>query len=535
MSASASTAFRNLELTSEQADAMGLGGEDFNYAVTERALDADTGDGNDGDEAAIPPEVPAGFSAMLGVFIDTVIPPEGCCPHPQAVGARGAGGQIDERDRQGDWHHARRTLESARRLLRHISVLRALPAGFEEPSHVCGCAARESRPPPSPAGAGPRRGGRDRGWVRRGEYLVVEPAGGVSAMDLPGGTTKGRGYATSAEIFRRRSAFPQPRSPVSRSSTEAHIEHVEHQENLPLRIFVHSVRRCASHHHRDCEFLFVLKGQVAVHTSIGETLLRADDVFFIHGSELHLTRETAEPNLLVALQVDTGLAMRLDSDFPRRRFEFNRLARKFPNDPRIHAVRGILAETLWEMRLRRPAYRIQVESLVLRLLTVLVREIPSGLASAPRVEHEGDEALGQRLARIVAHLEAHSSEELSSAEVAAGEDVSVSYLARLFKERLGSTFSDYLNLLRARKSLPLLADEAATILDLALECGFPSVKSYNLVFKRIHGMTPSEWRRRQGGVKVAGIGESAYNRLDTGFAYHLLKKYLPANSVALSV
>ncbi len=84
--ASVSTGFRNLELTFERADAMGLRGEDFDYAVTERALDADAGDVNDGDEAAIPPGVLAGFSAMLGVFIDTVIPPEGGCPHPQAIG-----------------------------------------------------------------------------------------------------------------------------------------------------------------------------------------------------------------------------------------------------------------------------------------------------------------------------------------------------------------------------------------------------------------------------------------------------------------
>lgn len=63
-----------------------LGSEDFDCAVTERALDADARDVNDGDEAAIPPGVLAGFSAMLGVFIDTVIPPEGGCPHPQAIG-----------------------------------------------------------------------------------------------------------------------------------------------------------------------------------------------------------------------------------------------------------------------------------------------------------------------------------------------------------------------------------------------------------------------------------------------------------------
>lgn len=61
---------------------MGLGDGDFDYAVTERALDADAGDVNDGDEAATPPEVLADFSATLGVFSDTVIPPEGRCPNP---------------------------------------------------------------------------------------------------------------------------------------------------------------------------------------------------------------------------------------------------------------------------------------------------------------------------------------------------------------------------------------------------------------------------------------------------------------------
>ena len=79
---SASTAFRNLQLPSQPAAAVGLGGGDFDYAVTERALDADAGDVNDGDEAATPPEVLAGFSATLGVFSDTVIPPEGRCPNP---------------------------------------------------------------------------------------------------------------------------------------------------------------------------------------------------------------------------------------------------------------------------------------------------------------------------------------------------------------------------------------------------------------------------------------------------------------------
>ncbi|MBX3738497.1 MAG: helix-turn-helix domain-containing protein [Candidatus Didemnitutus sp.] len=312
---------------------------------------------------------------------------------------------------------------------------------------------------------------------------------------------------------------------------ETHLERIEHQENLPLRIFVHSVRNCASHCHRDSEFLLVLRGQVMVQTSEGQVALKPDDVYFIPSGEMHFTHETTGTNLLVALQIDTAFATRLDPDFPRRRFAYNQIGRRFPNDRRLQATREIVAEILWEMRMRREGYRFQVESHLLRLLTLLVRDVPSTLAAPPKAEPQNiaDDALGQRLARLVTYLEAHSNEEISSAELAASESVSVSYLARLFKTRLGCTVSEYVSIVRTKKSLPLLARRETTILDVAMECGFPNVKSYNTAFKRLFNLTPSQWRQ-QAGSDIPGIGESAYNRCDAGFAFHLLRKYLPAGS-----
>jgi xylan 1,4-beta-xylosidase len=316
---------------------------------------------------------------------------------------------------------------------------------------------------------------------------------------------------------------------------DSHVERIEHQENLPLRVFVHSVRSCASHRHRDCEFLLVLRGELVVSTAAGERVLGPDELFFFHGQEPHLTRGSGSTNLVAALQIDTERATRLDPDFTRRRFAINELARSHREDPRLRILRSIMAECLWEMRLRRPAYRLQVESHVLRLLALLVREIPHRLSVAPKVTPEAGEedALGQRLARIVAAMEAHSSEELSSADIAASEQVSPSYLARLFKERLGTTFSDHLNQIRARKALPRLAGGEAGILEIALDCGFPSLKRFNEVFRELHHCTPSEWRRRHAGAPVPGIGESAYNPADLGLGYHLLRKHLPPGSPLL--
>jgi len=316
---------------------------------------------------------------------------------------------------------------------------------------------------------------------------------------------------------------------------DSHVERIEHQENLPLRVFVHSVRSCASHRHRDCEFLLVLRGELVVSTAAGERVLGPDDLIFFHGHEPHLTRGSGSTNLVAALQIDTERATRLDPDFTRRHFDINELARTRREDPRLRTIRTLMAECLWEMRLRRPAYRLQVESHILRLLALLVREVPHRLLNAPRSAPEAaeEDALGRRLARIVATMEAHSSEELSSAEIAASEQVSPSYLARLFKERLGTTFGEHLNRIRARKSLPRLAGTEAGILDIALDCGFPSVKRFNEVFRELHQCTPSDWRRRHAGAPVPGIGESAYNPADLGLGYHLLRKHLPSGSPLL--
>jgi xylan 1,4-beta-xylosidase len=310
------------------------------------------------------------------------------------------------------------------------------------------------------------------------------------------------------------------------------IERIEHQDNLPLRAFVHSVRHCASHQHRDCEFLLCLRGKVYVTTISGETCLGPDDMFFIHSQELHLTRGDSEPNLLAALQIDSAAATRLDPDFMRRLSGFNSLCQAKPQDQRLQKVRELLAEIFWELRLRRPGYRLMAESRALHLLALLARDIPSRLGALPKPLESGeaDEDLGRRLARIVAHIETHSSEPLSSAQLAATEGVSVSYLARLFKERLGITFAGYLRRVRIRQSLPALAAGKISVLELALACGFPNVSSYNEAFQREFQMTPTEWRRTQKGAPVAGLGESAYGVTDTGLGYHLLQRHLPAGS-----
>lgn len=304
-------------------------------------------------------------------------------------------------------------------------------------------------------------------------------------------------------------------------------EFVEHNENLPFRTFLSRINTCAPHYHYECEFLFVLKGELQIQCSNGKFTLSEGNLFFVPAKEIHMIEGLTRNNIVNALQIDTEFAKRLDPDFNHRNFSFNELVQRYSDDPSIRKVRQIIAEIAWEMRMRQPAYRLYAQSLVLNLLAIFIRNIPSVIVEESQPHNfENVEEVGGRLARIIAYLDAHSDVEISSAEIAEKEGVSVSYLARLFNQKLGVTYGNYLNNLRAKKSLSRLVRNEETILDIALDCGFASVKTYNIVFKRNYGMTPSQWRKTNMGQEIFSIGESGYGRFDRNFAYSLLKPYL---------
>lgn len=58
------------------------------------------------------------------------------------------------------------------------------------------------------------------------------------------------------------------------------------------------------------------------------------------------------------------------------------------------------------------------------------------------------------------------------------------------------TFYDYLNFRRMRAAEELLSSPDYSITELALASGFPSISTFNRVFKAKHGCTPTEYRMK---------------------------------------
>ena len=57
------------------------------------------------------------------------------------------------------------------------------------------------------------------------------------------------------------------------------------------------------------------------------------------------------------------------------------------------------------------------------------------------------------------------------------------------------SFTEYLNQKRLETASVMLLKPDASIADVAVACGYPTVTYFNRIFRKFRGMTPSEYRK----------------------------------------
>ncbi len=72
--------------------------------------------------------------------------------------------------------------------------------------------------------------------------------------------------------------------------------------------------------------------------------------------------------------------------------------------------------------------------------------------------------------------------------------VSKSHFSHLFKKYTNMTFIDFLTAERIKHTEFLISNPKAHIIDIAFDSGFSSISSFNRAFKKIKGISPSEFR-----------------------------------------
>lgn len=250
------------------------------------------------------------------------------------------------------------------------------------------------------------------------------------------------------------------------------------------------------HWHAQVEINYVFRGTVdyqmhghPVHLKRGDVCVfwgglphrvvdTSNDPFFVavHLPLIHFFRLRLLPDIqqrlmrgatLVTAQKDAGDA----SSFAR----WSRYMRS--NDPRLvnHAIDELLLRV----------ERIQFDP----------HRLIEGSGSKAAPAEAPDQQSFQNIGRICAFVAENFRHQIDSADIAVSADIHPKYAMSVFKKSTGMTLNEYVSLLRLSYAQALLMQDDANVLEVAMESGFGSLSAFNKSFRKIAGMSPSDFRR----------------------------------------
>ena len=106
----------------------------------------------------------------------------------------------------------------------------------------------------------------------------------------------------------------------------------------------------------------------------------------------------------------------------------------------------------------------------------------------------------KNLEALLMQQQLYLNPKLSLEDVAKKLGLSKSYLSRIVNRELQVNFTDYLNTFRVERAKEFLKNSKFlnyTLIAIGLEAGFNSKSTFNKVFKKMTGLTPSEYKKSQ--------------------------------------
>jgi AraC-like DNA-binding protein len=140
---------------------------------------------------------------------------------------------------------------------------------------------------------------------------------------------------------------------------------------------------------------------------------------------------------------------------------------------------------------------IAVDELLLRIERVRfdAYKLLPGPANVVSVVDGLDHHSSPIVVRICDFIADNFREEIDSADIAQAADIHPKYAMNVFKKSTGMTLNDYVNLMRLSYAQALLMQEEANVLQVAMDSGFGSLSAFNKSFRKIAGMSPTDFRR----------------------------------------
>jgi len=239
--------------------------------------------------------------------------------------------------------------------------------------------------------------------------------------------------------------------------------------------------------HQQVELLWLLQGKIEVNVDGQRYILNENDLIAINSNCGHATFALKPNSIALRTHMMPDFFTNQGFDLNNGQFTLNSTKLKF--NPAYPVIRQSLAQLY--LRVGADANRLEINSVFYQLTNELTQHFFKEMIEESRTITQRSHFLDT----TICYIDKHFQSDITLEKLADYCNYSSSYLSKLFKLELGINFYEYLVRCRLQHAVADLTYTSLKVVDVAYHNGFKEVKSFNLMFKKHFGQTPSAYRQ----------------------------------------
>ncbi len=255
-----------------------------------------------------------------------------------------------------------------------------------------------------------------------------------------------------------------------------------------------------AHWHHDIELILAESGEIPV--GIGGTVhpMRKGDLAIVGSGDIHyyeghpggcdIQVVIIPPQMLGQGRWPVG--SRFANSFFTSRTDADPASVSHVSENELEILRGLLRELAQEVPHRDAAHADVLRGRIHLFCGTATRLLPCAASTAAGERRHLEKVI--RMQKAMDWMASHFRSDITLEALAREMNTSYHHLSRLFSETVGTSFKNHLTRLRVNEADRLLSESTLSITEVALQCGFGSLRTFNRAYRALRGQTPSENR-----------------------------------------
>lgn len=269
-------------------------------------------------------------------------------------------------------------------------------------------------------------------------------------------------------------------------------EVVKYDGNLPGKVLMQDKPgwRCNTflHWHKELEFVYMIDGVLDAKISGENTQIKSGEFYFCNSEEIHITSAPDKDKVIKYIVV-------LLSNEYMRPFcdQIDRIQFKIKEESR-GKISDMLRQLVSIMESGDEYKLLKVNAVFMNIYHLLLTECAVEKKNLLPINMPDNFAYAKT---IIEYIGCNYTENINLKDMADLVGLTSSYFSKYFKNITGTNFTQYLNSVRLEHALNEMLFKGQTVTKAAMNNGFPNVKSFIEICKKIYGCTPMEYKKQK--------------------------------------